>query len=63
MYALNVPIQLNSLLLSLTLIQANISNSKLDPVLIKHWQSRDVILEKIIRWFETNRQLIGAAFY
>ena len=40
----------NLLLLSLTLIQANISNSKLDPVLIKHWHSQDEqkCVEKII---------------
>ena len=41
MYFKYIHTTLNSLLLSLTLTQVNISNSKLDPVLFKHWHSQD----------------------
>ena len=57
-------IQLNSLLLSLTLIGANISNSKFDPVLIRHWKSQDEwklcgVNYFFGKWFDVNQQIIG----
>ena len=66
---LKMPIKFNLLLLSLTLIQVNISNPKLDQFLNENWQSQDeqkpfhisnlLHLEKImslasVLWFEIN---------
>ena len=70
---LKMPIKFNLLLLSLTLIQVNISNPKLDQFLNENWQSQDeqkqfhisnlLRLVKImslanVRWFEINRDCL-----